>query len=249
MIRVAQIFRFPVKGLGEESLAEAEVKTGAGIPNDRRWAIAHAASPYDAAAPEHISRRHFVQTASTPDLARTTTRLEGDSTIKATHPNLGSVTAELATSEGADALCAWAETVAGAAQVGPYRLAEVPNQAMWDVAGAHLSLMSKKALEILSQKAGSALEMRRFRGNIWLDGFAPGEEFDLVGKEISLGGLRLRVTEPTGRCNAPAASPTSGRRDVPVTEVLHTHYGHTNFGVYAEVLSGGRVAVGDELAL
>ena len=248
MITVAQIFRFPVKGLGEELLQTAELVTGGGIPSDRRWAVAHGKSIWDAAAPAHISRRHFVQTADSPNLAQITTRLEGISTIAAEHPEAGTLTADLASADGREALCTWLGAIAGEHQSGPYHLAEVSGQPLWDVADAHLSLHANSTLKALSERIGRPLERRRFRGNVWLDGLAPGEEYDLIGQEITLGGLRLKVTEATGRCAAPGASPVNGRRDIPVTEELHRHYGHTNFGVYAQVISGGTLAVGDALS-
>ena len=40
-----------------------------------------------------------------------------------------------------------------------------------------------------------ALAMERFRGNVWLDGLAPFAEFDLVGRDLRVGGATLRVRE------------------------------------------------------
>ena len=39
-----------------------------------------------------------------------------------------------------------------------------------------------------AERLGQPLAMERFRGNIWLDGLAPWAEFDLVGREIRIGG-------------------------------------------------------------
>jgi hypothetical protein len=57
------------------------------------------------------------------------------------------------------------------------------------------------------------LDPRRFRGNLWLDGLAPWEEFDLVGKRLRIGAAELDVVEPIGRCRATEANPDTGRRD------------------------------------
>lgn len=246
MSTVARLYRYPVKGLGEEALTEAVLEAGHGIEADRRWAIAHPKGDYDAAAPAWRPRKNFVQTAHSPDLARVTTRLTGDG-VTASHPARGEITADLSTEAGGAELCRFAESVAGETQPGPYLLAKT-EAAMFDVEGAHLSLLSTTALRILSDRAGVALEERRFRGNVWLDGLAPWEEFDLIGKEVTLGTARLRILEPNTRCAAPGASPATGARDVDVTGLLHTHYGHMDFGVYAEVIGGGRVAVGDTLS-
>ena len=87
--------------------------------------------------------------------------------------------------------------------------------------------------------------MERFRGNLWLEGLAPFAEFDLVGREIRVGGAVLRVREPITRCKATTVDPATGVRDADTLGALEAGWGHQDFGVYAEVVEGGRVAVGD----
>ena len=40
--------------------------------------------------------------------------------------------------------------------------------------------------------------------------------------------------------------PVSGARDVQVPALLHQHLGHKDFGIYAQVVKGGPVRLGDE---
>jgi hypothetical protein len=54
--------------------------------------------------------------------------------------------------------------------------------------------------------------------------------------------------EPIGRCRATEANPDTGRRDANTLAALEDGWGHTQFGVYAMVRKGGRVAVGDRRA-
>ena len=100
-----------------------------------------------------------------------------------------------------------------------------------------------------AQLAGRDLEHIRFRMNLWLEGLGPWEELDLVGREIEIGEARVKVIERDKRCNATAASPVTGARDVPVTELLQQHLGHMDFGVYAQVTRNGTVRPGDEARL
>jgi len=44
-------------------------------------------------------------------------------------------------------------------------------------------------------------------------------------------------------------NPDTAERDAKPPRALREHYGHADLGVYAEVLDGGRVAVGDPLEL
>ena len=75
---LAALVRYPVKGLGGEALEAADLAPGRGLEGDRVWALAHAGSAWDPERPDWVARRHFVQTAHTPELARVATGLDGE---------------------------------------------------------------------------------------------------------------------------------------------------------------------------
>lgn len=243
MRELTAIRRFPVKGLGEEGLEDIALTPGRHLPGDRAWAVTHGRSAWDPEAPGHISRRHFVQTADSPALAATTvTRRGGALTVEGAS---GSFTGDIETIAGQTGLAAWVGHAAGATQPGPWHVVRLPGGALTDVEDAHVSILSDASLRALTQAAGIVLERRRFRGNLWLGGLAPWQEFEWEGREILIGAVRLRVTGRIGRCAAPEASPRTGRRDCPVTDLLYRQWGHTDFGVYAQVIEGGTLRLGD----
>ncbi|MEM9147529.1 MAG: MOSC domain-containing protein [Pseudomonadota bacterium] len=243
---VTAIYRYPVKGLGEEALARVALEPGRHIAHDRRWALAHAGSGWDPDTRAFVSRRNFVQTAHTPELAATSLAFDGQA-VTVSAPGREPISADPEDAGGAAMLAAWAEGVAGHRQPGPYRLATLPEGALTDVADAHLSILSDASLRALSQAAGRTMERRRFRGNIWIDGTAPWEEFDWVDREIRIGAVRLRVMKRIDRCAATTASPASGRRDTATLEILREHWDHIDFGIYAQVIEGGEIAPGDPI--
>jgi hypothetical protein len=49
--------------------------------------------------------------------------------------------------------------------------------------------------------------------NLWIDGLAPWEEFDLDRPEIMIGDVPPGVRERTERCKATTANPDTGKRD------------------------------------
>ena len=57
----------------------------------------------------------------------------------------------------------------------------------------------------------------------------------------------LRVTKPTTRCAATEVNPETAVRDADPLEELRRLYGHVELGVHAEVVEGGRFAVGDAI--
>jgi uncharacterized protein YcbX len=116
---------------------------------------------------------------------------------------------------------------------------------MSDAPFASVAVLNMASLRALGQKLGMDLDPRRFRGNLWLEGLAPWEEFDLVGKRLRIGEAELDVIEPITRCRATEANPDTGRRDADTLAALEDGWGHTQFGTYAMVRKAGRVAVGD----
>ena len=108
-----------------------------------------------------------------------------------------------------------------------------------------VSILNRASLAALGARLGKPLAMERFRGNVWLDGLEPFAEFDLVGRDIRLGGASLRVRERITRCKATTVDPDTGIGDADTLGALRAGWGHEDFGVYAEVVAGGRVALGD----
>jgi uncharacterized protein YcbX len=129
----------------------------------------------------------------------------------------------------------------------PARVITVPGQAMTDQDQPLVSINSLSALADLSAQMGRDLSIHRWRGNIWVKGWAPWAELGLIGQEITIGTARLRVEEPIGRCRATGANPATGEQDADTMAALERLYGHTDFGVFARVIEGGTIALGDEV--
>jgi hypothetical protein len=78
-------------------------------------------------------------------------------------------------------------------------------------------------------------------------GWPAWHEFDLLGKELSAGSARLKVVKRIVRCAATNVDPDTGIRDLTLPRSLMQSFGHTDCGVYAEVVAGGDIATGDTL--
>ena len=89
------------------------------------------------------------------------------------------------------------------------------------------------------------IDERRFRPNVVLE--APGTgpiEQGWIGRTVAIGGARLRITHPTERC----VMTTLAQGDLPADPRVLERLGQDAdacFGVYAQVVQPGRVAVGD----
>jgi uncharacterized protein YcbX len=60
--------------------------------------------------------------------------------------------------------------------------------------------------------------------------------------------VRLAVRERTDRCAATNVDPATGVRDMDIPALLMRKWRHVAVGVYAEVVAGGDLAVGDAVA-
>ena len=112
-----------------------------------------------------------------------------------------------------------------------------------------VSLINLGSVGDLARRAGVPLHHLRFRANFYFSGAAPWSELDWVGQELLAGGARLRVVKRIPRCPATEVNPDTAERDANPVAALRAAFGHRDLGVYAEVVEGGRIAVGDAVEL
>jgi hypothetical protein len=245
--RVARLVRHPVKSAGFEAVDEAQLTPGAAFPFDRVWAVAHAAARLSD-PPGWAPKLQFLRGWGSAELMAVSCRSRPETReVTLSHPRRP--TASFRPDDPADAarLIDWLRPLWPENRPEPARVIAVPGQAMTDQDQPLISINAMASLAELSARMGRDLSPHRFRGNIWVEGWAPFAELDLVGQEIAVGTARLRVEEPIGRCRATGANPETGEQDADTMGALKTGYGHTDFGVFARVIRGGTVAIGDEV--
>ena len=125
----------------------------------------------------------------------------------------------------------------------------VPGPRFCDQRSKVVSLINMASLHDYEAKVGARRHRRRFRANVWFSGAPAWTERDWVGQEIQLGGAVLRVTKGIVRCPATEVNPETAERDADPVAELRQFYGHIELGVHAEVVEGGRFAVGDAIEL
>jgi uncharacterized protein YcbX len=95
-----------------------------------------------------------------------------------------------------------------------------------------------------SLAAGTRVDHRRFRANLYIEGFEPQEEVSWIGGHLGVGAIRLEVVKSCERCVVITHDPDSTLTTPALLRVL-TETSNTCMGVYCRVLSPGVVAVGD----
>ncbi len=246
MASVTHIWRHPVKALGCEAVERATLTTGRTMPFDRVWAILQQGGAFDPAAPAWTSKKAFNQGAKTQAFMAIRCAFdEAANRITLTHPERPDIT--LDPDAEAQALLDWITPLVPAELPQPAGIAKLEGNSLTDQEAPYISIIANASLAALSDMAGKPLEQERFRANIWLDGLAPWEEFDWIGKDIRIGTATLRVEARIGRCIATTANPATGIPDVDTLALLRKNCGHRDLGVFARVIDGGTVALNDTM--
>ncbi|HEX2129416.1 MAG TPA: MOSC domain-containing protein [Solirubrobacterales bacterium] len=207
-LTVAELWRYPVKGLGGEPLESVEIAPD-GIPGDRSLRV--------------LDERGLVTGRRKQRMIGLPATLGGDGEARiAGHP--------------------WTSPQASAA--------------IREVAGAAATLsrplggheFDSHPILLLSDGSVSQLsyDRRRFRPNIYVSGADGPVEQDWIGRDVKVGGVRLRVDEPCERCVITTIDPDTIEVDLAVLERARSELDGI-MGVYCSVLEAGRVARGDRV--
>jgi len=245
-VTLNEIRRYPVKGLNGEALDHTMLAPGEGIPHDRRFALAHAASQFDRGNPEWMPKRNFLQLMRDERLALLDARFDPETGMLTMFRDgrqvaRGDITQPL----GRALVEQFLQAFIPPGPRGNPHFVEVPGRMLSDVPDKYVSILNLASVKDIERVARSPVDPRRFRGNLHLDGLPAWAEMPWVGKEIAIGDVRLEVVEITGRCAATEVNPDSGERDLHMLKVLQQGFGHTKCGIYARVTVGGTIRRGD----
>lgn len=256
-IRVAGIYRYPVKGLSAERLDRVTLAPRECLPGDRRFAVARASAPFDPERPEWLPKTNFLMLMRDETLAQLDTRFDEASGILTIERHGRTLLhAPIADPEGRAVADRFFAEFMRERLDGPPRLVEAAGHNFTDARRKpnattykYVSIVNLASIAALERAIGKPADPMRFRANLYLDGAAAWSEQDWIEAEIAVGGARLRVVSATTRCAATHVNPATAERDLDVLGTLQHAFGHVKMGVYAEVVSGGEIAEGDAVAL
>lgn len=248
---LTRIYRHPIKSIGVEELQGASLTEGRVLPFDREWAVLHEKSKV-AATPEGRAdswgpKINFVIGRSAPPLMGVTSWVLEDGRIRLEHPEQGPLEIDPADEADQRKLFEWLRPFWPETAPRPTALVRAPDRAFTDDPLPYVSLIGQASLDDLSAKLGKDLDRRRFRANLWVEGWEPFAEFDLIGKTLRIGEAELQLRACIERCRATDANLETGERDVDMLAELDRHYGHTDLGVFCLVTKPGEIRRGDKI--
>jgi uncharacterized protein YcbX len=244
---IKAIHRYPVKGLSPEPLSRTELASGKTVPFDRMYAIENGASGFNAASPNYLPKIRFLMLMRNARLAELRTAFDAEShELTVHHEHRMAAQGDLRTPEGRDAIERFFTEFCADELRGPPKVLRAEGHSFSDVAKKVVSIINLASVAALEDACGAAVNPLRFRGNLQVDGWPAWHEFDLLNREIRIGSsARLKAVKRIVRCAATEVDPDTGIRDLPVPRTIMDTYGHADCGVYAEVIEGGPIAVGD----
>lgn len=228
--RVVGLWRYPVKSMGAEELAEIDVSWH-GFAGDRRWAfirngVEQSGFPW-LTLRERGNLSHYRPSfadPARPDSSPTVVRTPSGAVFDVADPAL-------------------------AAELHPSG-ARVIRQDRGIFDTFPLSLITSQTIARLGEEVGARLDVQRFRPNILVKA-ADGEPFleDLwVGCVLRIGGARMRVDKRDGRCVVITIDPVTTERNPAILRtVARDRQGC--LGVYGSTVEPGRIAVNDPVLI
>ena len=250
---IVKIQRFPIKGLSPEPLDEIALQPGDGIPLDRMYGFAQHWAKFDPANPAPLPKENFVVLLKQEALAKLNTSFDPSSGEFSCSSPDGLQRFNLATEDGRRAAENWLSDFLALANdeqpsfvhAAPHRFTDVSvvSPQMMNA----VSLLNQESVRDLGQRLDAEIDPARFRANIEFTGLPAWWELDDVGSILRAGDVTFRLLKRTQRCAATEVNPVSAERDLKLPYLLRKEMGHMDMGVYAEVLTGGVLKIGEVL--
>jgi uncharacterized protein len=247
--KVNSIYRYPVKGLSPEPLANTVLTPGQTVPSDRLYAIENGPSGFDPQTPRHQPKTRYLMLMRNERLATLRTRFDDvNHVLTIESDGRMAARADLRTPAGRHGVESFFAQFCADELRGPPKVLHAPGHSFSDVARKVVSIINLASVSALETAIGQPVNPLRFRGNVYVEGWPAWKEFDLLGQEIAIGkSARLKVVKRIVRCAATNVDPETGARDLTLPETLLRSFGHADCGVYAEVIEAGGINVGNEL--
>jgi uncharacterized protein YcbX len=228
--RVVGLWRYPVKSMAAEPLAQVDVSWH-GFAGDRRWAFVRDGVPQSGfpwlTLRERADMSHYVPAfvePTQPDKSPTVVRTPSGVVFDVTDPAL-------------------------ATELYPQGARVIKqNQGIFDT--FPLSLITTQTIARLGETVGAALDVQRFRPNILVHSAddVPFQEDDWVGCVLHIGAMAMRVDKRDGRCVVITIDPATTQRNPDILRsVARDRQGC--LGVYGSTVTPGRIAVNDAVTV
>ena len=245
---VQSLYRYPVKGLSPQALQRVRLEPGQTLPADRLYAVENGPCGFDPEHPAYFPKIRFLMLMRNERLAALHADYDEEShSLSIRWQGREAARGDLRMSEGRATVERFLAEYCADELRGPPRVLYGEGHSFSDVAKKVVSIINLASVAAVESAAGAPVNPLRFRGNLYVEGWPAWHEFDLLDREITIGSARLKVVKRIVRCAATEVDPDTGIRDLDIPRTLMDTFGHADCGVYAEVVEGGEVAIGNRI--
>ena len=226
------------------------LETGRGIAFDRAYAIENGSGRFDPQEPKWLPKINFLMLMRHERLASLASVFdEADHTLTIFRQGKQVAKGCLATKLGRQMIEQFLAAYMKSELRGPPRIVSAEGHSFTDIAAKAVHLVNLATVHDLGRVMGQDLDPLRFRANIYFRGVGAWEERKWIGKTIRCGTAAIKVFDETGRCEATSVDPKTAHRGSSVPSAMERTWGHTNLGLYAEVVADGWVSPGDTITV
>ena len=253
-MQIHELWHYPVKGLGGNQIPAVTLETGGYFPYDRHFAISIGGEKTAQASPgTWFPKAHFLQLMAHEAMADYSCNYQGDTanpTLELLHKGTLCLRIDPTVAQDCRRFEDFFAALFANQLRGRPRLMQRHQQAYSDQSTALISIASTASLDAFANATGTKPDSRRFRINIIIDAKDAFAEAGLIGKTVRCGEALLLVRKPVGRCAAINVDPdTADRNPDDYVRFMRAHFGHSDLGIFAEVINGGTIHIGDHLQL
>jgi MOSC domain-containing protein len=247
---IADLYRYPIKGMTGQALQTVSVEAGNTLPGDRIYAIENGPGKFSAEKPQHLPKINFVMLMRNARLAQLETDFDL-ATYQLTLKRNKQVLAQgdLSTEAGRASIEKGLTNALGDDLRGPPKIVHAAGHSFSDVAAKCVHIVNMASVRALEQTMQTPVDVRRFRPNIVLENVEAWQEVSWIGKTLRCGDVELTVFKRTERCQAVAVNPETAKRDIDIVDHLRKTHGHTDFGIYAKIRTSGTLHTGDTVEI
>jgi uncharacterized protein YcbX len=251
MPRIAEIYRYPVKGLSAEPMERVSIGVGKVIPYDRAYALENGPSTFDPDDPKWTTKNAFLMLMRHERLALLHTAFDTEThTLTIRRDGVVVAQGRLDQEEGKRAIEAFFSEFSVEDLRGPVKILNVPGFSFQDTStGMVVSVINLASVRDLGEKIGAFVHPLRFRANLYVEDLPAWEEYSWIGRAVTIGSMRLVGSKRIDRCAAVNVDPVTAARDFNLPRKLMQIYDSVDCGIYLKVFEAGEFAVGDEIVV
>ncbi len=253
-MHIVELWQYPIKGFGGNQTKSAKLATNGYFPDDRHFAISLGGEKIaNAKSGAWFPKAHFLQLMSHETLAKYNCQYQTGRPkplLELFYQGKLCLSIDPNSETGQRQFEGFVANNFGNHLRGQPRLMVKKSRAYSDQSTALISIASSASITNFANATSTKSDSRRFRINIIIHADKAFAEFEMIGQTFKCGDALLKVQEPIGRCAAINVDPeTSQRSDRNYVQCMKREFGHSNLGVFAKVIKGGTIKIGNRLHL